>query len=52
LEDDQWNQEAEALRGLIEGQNLEIEGAFYFKNIYNSPSEVTNLRNEVWWVKK
>ena len=51
MEDDTWALEAEALRGLIEEQNLQIDGIYYFKNGYNSPSEVTDLRNEVWWIK-
>ncbi len=51
MEDDQWVLEAEALRSLIEEQNLQIDGTHYFTNGYNSPEEVTDFRNEVWWIK-
>jgi len=52
LDEMEWKLESEELRGLIEGQNLQVEGSLYFENGYNSPEDVINMRNEVWWVQK
>ena len=52
LSDNEWLDEAKTVLSLAKSiPGVQVDATRFYRSGYNRPTDTTNIRNEVWWIK-